>query len=80
MEIMVVNTAVAHNSKEGKTHQLPSVIQTSKMMGMQLLNAHLVELVRQDIVDPDEAYLKAVDKSDIMAKIRAAGFKVNTEL
>jgi len=80
MEIMVVNTAVAHNIREGKTHQLPSAIQTGKRMGMQLLNAHLVELVRQEIVDPDEAYLKAVDKSDIMSKIRAAGFKVNTAL
>ena len=81
MEILVVNAAVAHNIREGKTHQIPSAIQTGGRLGMQLLNTHLIDLVCQKVVDPEEAYLKAVDKDDILAKIRAAGFSIsiNTE-
>lgn len=74
MEILVVNSAVSNNIREGKTHQLPSAIQTGGRLGMKLLNTHLIELVCQQLVEPEEAYLKAVDKDDIRAKIRAAGF------
>lgn len=77
MEILVVNTAVAHNIREGKTHQIPSSIQTGGRLGMQLLNSHLIELVKQKVVAPEEAYLAAVDKDDITAKIKAAGFKIS---
>jgi twitching motility protein PilT len=79
MEILVVNAAVSHNIREGKTHQIPSVIQTGGRLGMKLLNTHLIELVCQKIVDPEEAYLKAADKDDILAKIHAAGFSIQTE-
>ncbi len=78
MEIMVVNVAVANNIREGKTYQIPSTIQTSGRLGMQVLNKHLLELVRQEVVEPSEAYLNAVDKDDMVAKIRAAGFKIET--
>jgi len=77
MEILVVNAAVSNNIREGKTHQLPSAIQTGGRLGMKLLNTHLIELVRQEIVEPEEAYLKAVDKDDIHAKIKAAGFSLD---
>jgi twitching motility protein PilT len=79
MEILVVNAAVANNIREGKTHQIPSSIQTGKRLGMQLLNSHLIELVKEKIVAPEEAYLKAVDKDDIGAKLRAAGFAIEVE-
>lgn len=79
MEILVVNAAVANNIREGKTHQIPSSIQTGKRLGMQLLNSHLIELVKEKIVAPEEAYLKAVDKDDISAKLRAAGFAIEVE-
>jgi twitching motility protein PilT len=79
MEILVVNVAISHNIREGKTHQIPSSIQTGKRLGMQLLNTHLIELVCQKIVNPEEAYLKAVDKDDILSKIRSAGFSINAE-
>lgn len=77
LEILVVNTAVANNIREGKTHQIPSAIQTGRRMGMQLLNSHLIELVSQQIVEPEEAYHKAADKGDILTKMRAAGFTVD---
>ena len=79
MEILVVNAAVANNIREGKTHQIPSAIQTGKRLGMQLLNSHLLELVQNKIVAPEEAYLKAADKDDIASKLRSAGFAINVE-
>ena len=79
MEILVVNAAVSHNIREGKTHQITSAIQTGGRLGMKLLNTHLIELVCQKIVDPEEAYLKAADKDDILAKIHAAGFSIQAE-
>ncbi len=77
MEIMVVNVAIANNIREGKTYQIPSSIQVGKRLGMQLLNSDLIELVCQEIVEPMEAYHNAVDKDDIVAKIRAAGFTID---
>ena len=79
MEILVVNAAISNHIREGKTHQIPSAIQTGKRLGMQLLNSHLIELVQQKIVAPEEAYLKAVDKDDITAKLRSAGFVIQVE-
>ncbi|MBT8330059.1 MAG: type IV pilus twitching motility protein PilT [Desulfofustis sp.] len=79
MEILVVNAAVANNIREGKTHQIPSAIQTGKRLGMRLLNSHLIELVQDKIVAPEEAYLKAADKDDIAAKLRSAGFAIKVE-
>jgi len=78
MEILVVNAAVSNNIREGKTHQIPSAIQTGGRLGMRLLNSHLIELVRQQVVEPEEAYLKTADKGDMLAKINAAGFTIDT--
>jgi twitching motility protein PilT len=77
MEILVVNYAIANNIREGKTHQIPSAIQTGGRAGMQLLNAHLIELVREQVVEPLEAYHKAADKNDMATKLRAAGFPID---
>jgi twitching motility protein PilT len=79
MEILVVNMAVASNIRDGKTYQIPSSIQTGKRLGMQLLNSHLIELVKNKIVAPEEAYLKAVDKDDMATKLRAAGFAIQVQ-
>lgn len=78
LEILVVNHAISSNIREGKTHQIPNAIQTGRRLGMQLLNAHLIELVRQQRVEPLEAYHKAVDKNDMAAKLSSAGFPITT--
>jgi twitching motility protein PilT len=47
VEILVATDAVRNLLREGKTHQLRSVMQTSKTAGMQTLEMHLAELVRR---------------------------------
>jgi len=76
LEIMVVTHGVSANIRDGKTHQIPTAIQTGKRLGMQLLNEDLVRLVKAHTIEAQEAYLKSIDKSDMANKLRTAGFKV----
>ncbi len=73
LEILLANNAVQNLIREAKTFQLASVLQTSKAQGMALLNDSLLELVKQEVVDPKEAYLKAVDKPGLVALFRSNG-------
>jgi twitching motility protein PilT len=64
LEIMVVTQSVSNIIREGKTFQLPSVMQTGKNVGMVTLNDSLINLVKEGVVEPREALNKAVDKND----------------
>jgi len=63
MEVMVATPAVRNLVREGKTHQLPSMIQTGKQYGMQLLDDAIMQLYEKRWISPDEAYAKANNKS-----------------
>jgi twitching motility protein PilT len=58
-EIMLSTPSVSNLIREGKTFQLPSVLQTSRRLGMVTMNDALIELVDSGLVEPQEAYLKA---------------------
>jgi twitching motility protein PilT len=77
VEILVVNYAIASNIREGKTHQIPSLMQVGKSSGMQLFNDALLRLVVDGVITNREAYLRAVDKDALMQNFEAAGFKLN---
>jgi twitching motility protein PilT len=79
LEILVVNSAVASNVREGKTHQISSAMQIGGKLGMKLLNDSLLDLVKSGTVDPAEAYIKAVNKDDILAKFSENGIKVELQ-
>ena len=79
LEILLTNNAVANLIRDGKTFQLPSILQTSKAQGMRLLNDSLLELVKNGVVEPREAYLKAVDKSGLLAAFRSNSIALPTE-
>ena len=76
LEIMVGTTAVAANIREAKTHQIVSAMQIGAKQGMRLLNDSLLELVRNGEVDGNEAYLKAVNKDDMMNKLASIGLTI----
>ena len=71
-EIMVANSAIRNLIREAKVPQMYSVIQTGQAEGMQTLDQHLLELVRNRIVSVDEARPRAVDKSKFSAAPAAA--------
>lgn len=62
LEIMLGNPAIGNLIREGKTFQIPSIMQTAKKDGMQLMDQHLLDLLKTKKVNPDEAYRCAVDK------------------
>ncbi len=63
VEILVMTRAIAKQIMTDSTHQIPSQLQTGKDLGMQLLDQALLTAVERREVDPDDAYIYAVDKS-----------------
>jgi twitching motility protein PilT len=76
-EIMLSTPSVSNLIREGKTFQLPSVLQTSRRLGMVTMNDALIELVDADKVEPQEAYLKATDKVGIIHMLKQRGKDVS---
>jgi twitching motility protein PilT len=58
-EIMIANTAVRNLIREGKIHQLHSVMQTASKDGMQTLNQTLADLVKKGIIYKADAISKS---------------------
>ena len=75
-EILLSTPSITNLIREGKTFQIPSVIQTSKRLGMVTLNDALFELVDNKLVEPMEAYMKAVDKTSLVAMLKSRGHDV----
>ena len=63
LEILIANSAVRNLIREAKTHQLPSMIQTGKKYGMQLLDDAIMDLYNRGWISADEAYMKANEKA-----------------
>jgi twitching motility protein PilT len=76
-EILVVNAAVSNLIREGKTFQIPSIMQTGRSIGMLTMNDALVELVKEKTIEPEEAYVKAIDKQGIMTAFRSKQIKTD---
>ena len=72
-EILLSTPSMANLIREAKTFQIPSIIQTSKKIGMVTLNDALIDLVDADQVEPMEAYFKANDKTGFANLLRTKG-------
>ncbi len=70
-EVLLSIPAVSNLIREGKTFQIPSIIQTNRRTGMITLNDALMELVDGKLVEPKEAYMKSVDKTGFAAALKA---------
>ncbi|MBB6177431.1 twitching motility protein PilT [Anoxybacillus tengchongensis] len=59
-EILINNAAVANLIRNGKIHQIPSVMQTNRALGMHTLEASIKELVQQGLIAKEsvEPYLQ----------------------
>lgn len=63
LEILIATPAVRNLIREGKVHQIPSMIQTGKKYGMMSLDDCIMDYLSRGIISPEEAFIKAVDKS-----------------
>jgi len=62
LEILVFTTAIANLVREGKTHQLPGMIQVGKKLGNQPLDDSIMDHLKMRRISAEEAYDKALDK------------------
>ena len=75
-EILVITRAIAAMIRDGKMFQIESSMQTGHKYGMQLLNDQLMQLVQENLVVAEEAYLKCADKEDFYKKLNDFAGKI----
>ena len=78
LEVLIANGAVSNLIREGKTFQIPSLMQVNKAIGMVSLNDALMDLVSKKLVAPDEAYAKSVDKAGFESLLKRHGIDPKT--
>ena len=71
LEIMTTTAAVKNLIREGKTFQLPSIIETNSTIGMQTLGQALQELVVRGVITPESAVMKGLDPA-LLSSLRIA--------
>jgi len=63
IEVMINTPMVAGLIRNGDTFRIPTTMQTGKKFGMQLMDDHIIELLREGKVDPKVAQTKVEDKA-----------------
>jgi twitching motility protein PilT len=62
IEILIGSPALATTIREGKISQINSIIQTGSASGMQSMDQHLLQLIKEGRITAQAAYEKAIDK------------------
>jgi twitching motility protein PilT len=75
LEILVVTSAISNLIREGKTFQIPSIMQTGRALGMRTLNDSLLDLVKDKIVEPAEAYDRSPQKREFGPMLTRSGYR-----
>lgn len=69
-EIMVVNNAISNLIREGKTFQIPSIMQTGKKDGMVTMDSSIIELVVNGEIDPEEGMAAMENPATLEVKMK----------
>lgn len=72
LEIMIGIPAIKNLIREAKTHQMYSVIETNRQIGMQTMDSSLADLFKMGYVSYDECAMRAVDKDTFAHLAKAA--------
>ena len=75
-EILIGTPAIANLIREGKTFQIPGIMQTSRNVGMCTMNDSLMDFAKKGIIEPRECYMKAVNKSEMKTMMVQAGMEI----
>ena len=70
LEILVCTPAVRNLIREGKTYQIPSIMQTGKKYGMQTLDDALFDLLEKKKISGEDAYINCYEKARFLKYIR----------
>ena len=79
LEIMKTTAAVKNLIREGKTFQLPSIIETGSTVGMQTLGQALQELVIKGKITPESAIAKGLDPALLSSLRLGTPTRMNSE-
>ena len=79
LEIMLTTAAVKNLIREGKTFQLPSIIETNSNLGMQMLGQALQDLVIKGKITPEAAVAKGLDPALLNSLRLGAPTRMNSE-
>ena len=71
VEVMVANTAIRNLIREGKTHQMITVMETGLEQGMQTLERALKGLYQQGVITLDDALAHANDEKAFQTSLGA---------
>src|SRR5688500_6262171 len=63
LEVLLTNGAISNLIREGKTFQIPSMMQVGRAQGMIALNDALGDLVKKGLITGDEAMTRSLDKN-----------------
>ncbi len=72
LEILIATPAVRNLIREGKTHQLPSSMQTGKKYGMILLDDAIMDLYNRGWISAEDGYNKSNDKQRFRPLLKSA--------
>jgi twitching motility protein PilT len=67
IELMIATAAIRNLIREGKTFQIPSMIETGAKEGMISLDQCLRDLLRRGLISPEEAFIRAMDRDAFAA-------------
>lgn len=76
IEVLFHTPALSALIREGKTHQIPGVISQGKTRGMVSMDDSLQRLVEEDVIEPQAAIEKALDKDEMKKWMLARGIEV----
>jgi twitching motility protein PilT len=62
LEVLICTPAVRNLIREGKTYQIPSVMQTGKKYGMQTIDDAIMELLEKKKISAEDAYINCIEK------------------
>jgi len=68
-EVMIVSPAIENHIRKAETFKIPSTIQTSKGVGMFLLDDHLLELVRDGKITRETALERSQQPRTLLEKL-----------
>jgi twitching motility protein PilT len=80
LEILVGTSAISALIREGKSFQIPSIMQGGQAIGMQTMDMALERLMNQRVIEPDVALEKASDRESFQKLVnRAKGLPADAE-
>lgn len=77
VEVLFGSSALSSMIRDGKTHQIPTLIAQGKAQGMVGMDETLMRYVEEELVNPEDALEKAVDKDAFRAFLKSKGHEVN---